>query len=309
MAIDPTLLRGDEPGIWPRGVGRGLKAARDIGQTHAKGRAPFAIGLALIGVFVLMALFAPLIAPFSPTRADASAILLPPSAMHWLGTDDNGTDILSRILYAPRIDLVVPVIAMLASLALGSILGTILGFYGGQRNVRGFVSDQTMRVVDIVQAFPVFVLALALVSTLGRSAANIVYALIVLETPIFLRLTRSTVLTVRNRTFVEAAFCSGTPIRSVILRQILPNSVGPALVNASVLTGSGILITASLSFIGAGIQAPEPELGSMVSTGAQDMVTGQWWPALFPGLCIGLMVLAFALVGEGIRRRLTIEGA
>jgi peptide/nickel transport system permease protein len=307
--MDPTLVLGEEPGGGIPVLEDTDKAGGAVAADRRVGRGRFILGIVLIAIFAVVAIIAPLIAPFSPTRADPSSILLSPSGKHWLGTDDNGFDILSRVFYAPRIDLVVPVIAMLVSLVLGSLIGTVLGYYGQRRGVRGFISDQTMRIVDIVQAFPVFVLALALVSTLGRSAANIVYALVILETPIFLRLTRSAVLTVRNRTFVEAAVCSGTPTWRIVIGQILPNSVGPALVNASVLTGSGILITASLSFIGAGIQAPKPELGSMVSVGAQDMVTGQWWPALFPGIFIGLMVLAFALVGDGIRERLNVAGS
>src|SRR5262249_30857747 len=204
-----------------------------------------------------------------------------------------GFDIFTRILFAPRVDLVVPVIATAVSFAVGVPAGAWLGYYSGERRLKGFLSEHVMRLMDILQAFPVFVLALALVATLGRGTINIVYALIVLEAPIFLRLTRSSVQSVKRRAFVDAATCAGDTERRVIFRHILPNSLGPALINASVLTGSGILITASLSFVGAGVQAPTPEWGYMVSVGAQNMVTGQWWPALFPGLCIGITVLGF----------------
>ena len=259
------------------------------------------VGITIVSTVVLMAIFAPLLAPYSPTHVYFGQQLVGPfKGSHLLGTDNNGFDILSRLIYAPRVDLVVPVIAMVVSFVIGVPLGGWIGYHAGRRGFQALIAGQLMRAVDILQAFPIFVLALALAAVLGRGEVAIGYALIVLQTPVFLRLTRSSVQAVRRRAFVDAAKAVGNSERRVIMRHVIPNAIGPALVNASNLTGGGILITASLSFIGAGVSPPTPEWGYMVSDGAQTLITGAWWPALFPGIFIGVTVLGFALIGDSL---------
>jgi len=297
-----SLLESVGPGaLGAPPAGTGIRGGR---RERLRANIGLVIGLTIVGTMIVLAIFAPLLTSFSPVHADPTAELVAPNGTHLLGTDYLGFDIFARILYAPRVDLVVPVLATAISFAIGVVGGSWLGYQSGRAGWKGFVSEHMMRLIDILQAFPVFVLALALVATLGRGASSIVYALIVLEAPIFLRLTRSSVQAVKRRTFVDAAVCAGNSERRIIFRHILPNSLGPALVNTSVLTGSGILITASLSFVGAGVQPPTPEWGYMVSVGADNMVTGQWWPALFPGLFIGITVLGFALIGDSLSNRL-----
>ncbi len=261
---------------------------------------PLIIGGIIVGTMAIIALLAPVIAPYNPIEAKMGQALQPPSWEHWFGTDRYGMDILSRILYAPRIDLVIPASGTLLALLIGVPIGAIVGYYSEQRGFWGLFSEFIMRALEILQAFPVFVLALALVAVLGRHEINIVYALVVLGAPMFLRLTRSSVLSVRKRTFVEAAKCAGNSEIRIIFRHVLPNSLGPALINASVFTGVGILVTAGLAFVGAGVPPPTPEWGYMVSVGAENMVTGEWWPSVFPGIFIGITVLGFALLGQGL---------
>jgi peptide/nickel transport system permease protein len=261
----------------------------------------FLTGFVLVLIVVLMAVFAEQIAPYDPESPNRDAVLLPPSTTHWFGTDNNGLDIFSRILYAPRIDLSVAVVSTFVALSIGVIVGALAGYFGGTSGVAGRLSEFTLRATDISQAFPVFILALALVAMLGASAVNVIYALAFVNIPVFLRLTRAEVLRVRQKPFVDAARCVGNSELQIALSHVLPNSLTPALVQASVVIGFSILLTAGLSFVGAGIQVPTPEYGVMVAQGAQNMITGQWWPSLFPGLFLGLTVLGFALLGDGLR--------
>ena len=217
----PARLRGQVRENW---------VARHLGLSFA---------LLVLGVFILGAIFAPWLAPHNPVIADPTASLVPPgSPGHLLGTDSIGHDILSQLMYAPRIDLVVPVVATVVSFAIGVPIGAWIGFYSDRQGFLGLASGQLMRAVDILQAFPVFVLALVLVATLGRSEINVVYALVVLETPVFLRLTRSSVGSVRQRTFVEAARTAGTSEIRIILGHVMPNAIGPALVAAAFLAAT-----------------------------------------------------------------------
>jgi peptide/nickel transport system permease protein len=163
------------------------------------------------------------------------------------------------------------------------------------------MGELLLRLMDVIQAFPVFILALALVAGFGPSALNVIIALTVLQFPVFLRLTRSAALVVSGRTFVEAARISGVGPLNVVRRHVLPNSMAPAFVGASVAVAQAILITAGLSFVGAGIRPPTPEWGAMISEGAQNLITGQWWPSVFPGIALAIVVLGYALVGDGLR--------
>ena len=260
----------------------------------------FAFGYLLILLIVLLALLAPVVAPFDPEKANASITLQSPSGSHLLGTDISGMDILSRIIYSARIDLVIAVLGTAFSLLIGSPLGLVAGYFAGMRGVWGQISEAIMRIADVVQAFPVFVLAIALVAALGQSARNVIIAIAFVNAPIYLRLLRTQALSLRERRFVDAARVAGNSELRIVFRHILPNAMGPAIVQSSVNMGWAVLLTAGLSFVGAGVRVPTPEWGSMIAVGAQNMITGQWWPALFPGVAIALTVLGFALIGDSL---------
>jgi peptide/nickel transport system permease protein len=286
---------GQEPMIPVARAGRS-ELQRFVAFTRANRL--FAVGLAIAaGSIVLMAL-GPVIAPIDPRAEDFSATLAPPSGAHWFGTDQNGRDVFSRVIAAPRIDMLIA----LASTALAFLIGVPLGVIAiGTSRLGRTMGEILLRLMDVIQAFPVFILALALVAGFGPSALNVIIALTVLQFPVFLRLTRSAALVVRGRTFVEAARISGVGPLTVVRRHVLPNSMAPAFVGASVAIAQAILITAGLSFVGAGIRPPTPEWGAMISEGAQNLITGQWWPSVFPGIALAIVVLGYALVGDGLR--------
>ena len=260
----------------------------------------FALGYFLVASIIILALVAPLIAPFDPEEANASITLASPSASHWLGTDISGMDIFSRIIYSARIDLVIAVLGTCVSILIGGPLGLIAGYFSGARGLWGWISEIMMRVADVLQAFPVFVLAIALVAALGQSARNVILAIAFVNAPIYLRLLRTQALSLRERRFVDAARVAGNGELRIVFRHILPNAVAPAIIQASVNMGWSVLLTAGLSFVGAGVRVPTPEWGSMIAVGAQNMITGQWWPAVFPGIAIALTVLGFALIGDSL---------
>jgi len=260
----------------------------------------FAFGYTLILVIVALALLAPVIVPYDPEEANAAITLQPPSASHWLGTDISGMDILSRVIVSARIDLVIAVLGTLLSVAVGVPLGLIAGYFAGRKGLWGWTSEGVMRAADVLQAFPVFVLAIALVAALGQSARNVIIAIAFVNAPIYLRLLRTQALSLRERRFVDAARVSGGSERRIVFRHILPNASAPAIIQSSVNMGWAVLLAAGLSFVGAGVRVPTPEWGSMIAVGAPNMITGQWWPALFPGVAIAVTVLGFALIGDSL---------
>lgn len=257
-------------------------------------------GLLVILTTVALAIVGPVLAPFPP-EAPSGPSLLPPNARHWFGTDVSGLDIFSRVLAAPRIDLTIALVSTTIAFVLGVCLGVISGFFGGQRGIANWISVGIMGATDVFQAFPVFVFALALVGLSGPSVRNVITALAFLNIPFFLRFTRGAVLQARVRTFVDAAHCAGNSPLRVAFVHVMPNAVAPALVHFSTTVGFSILLTAGLSFVGAGIAPPTPELGLMIQVGAQNMMTGQWWTALFPGLVLGVTILGYSLFGDNLR--------
>ena len=267
----------------------------------ARRRPGFMFGLVVVVITVFLAIFGPYIAPYHPERALPGAGLQPPSGQHWMGTDVSGMDVFSRVISAPRIDLAIALSATLIAFVGGVLLGVVSGFYAGARGVPRVASEAIMRGADILQAFPVFIFALALVGFRGPGTENVIVALAFLNIPYFLRVTRGAVFQVRERPFVEAARCAGNKEVRIAFVHVMPNALGPALANVSPGIGFAILLTAALSFVGAGVPKPTPEWGSMISIGAPNMMTGQWWTALFPGLALGITVLGYALVGDGIR--------
>jgi peptide/nickel transport system permease protein len=216
---------------------------------------------------------------------------------HWFGTDATGFDVFSRVIAAPRVDLTIALLANGLSLVLGVFLGLVAGYF---RNV---LTEGLMRVSDVLQSFPVFISAMILVALAGRSTVNIVIALALLYTPIYIRLTRSEVLSQRVRGYVEAARALGNTELTIAVRHVLPNSLAPALIQSSVTIGFAILLTAGLSFVGAGVRPPAPEWGLMISTGANQIILGEWWPSVFPGIAISLTVFGFAVLGNTLERR------
>jgi len=253
------------------------------------------VGLLLLALQVAWILFAPWLTFYPPEEANPLMSLQPPSAEHWFGTDVSGMDIYTRIVYATRINLLISITAVAFAFVVGVPIGLLIGFY------RNWISGLVMRVFDFIQSFPVFVLGMALVSVMGQEIWNVAIVLAVLFIPMFARLIRAEVLSLRERPYVSAARCSGATDLSVMFRHILPNALTPAIVQVSISIGLAILLTAGLSFVGAGVRMPTPEWGLMVSSGAQQMILGVWWVALFPGLAIVISVLSFALLGDMVK--------
>jgi peptide/nickel transport system permease protein len=253
--------------------------------------------VALIGCtsIALTALFGPMLAPYSPLASDTSAALSPPTAAHWFGTDQLGRDILSRVIVATRLDLAIALGAVSLSFAIGSVAGAWAGFRGG------LVDRVVSRCADTIMAFPLFVLAMGIVAALGNTVSNIVYATAVVNLPFYVRLARAEVARLREAGFVEAAQIGGNRPLSVLLRHLYPNTLPPLVVQVSLNLGWALLNAAGLSFIGLGIRPPTAEWGIMVADGANFVVSGQWWIALFPGLAIMFTALCFNFLGDGMR--------
>ena len=263
-------------------------------------RPRFALGYLIVISIALLAILAPAIAPYSPTQADSVSFLQPPSAVHLFGTDNVGMDIFSRSIYAPRIDLTIAILGTLLSAVVGSSIGAVVGFYSSGHGIRVWLSFAIMRAADVMQAFPVFVFAIALVASLGQSIQTVVLAIAFVNAPIYLRLMRSQVLSIRSMRYVEASQVNGLSDMQTIMRHVIPNAMAPVLAQLSVNIGWGILLTSALSFVGAGVRAPTPEWGSMIAMGFQNVVTGQWWPSMFPGAMLAITVFGFSLVGASI---------
>ena len=255
--------------------------------------------LTFFALIIVLTAVGPYLAPYSTINASPTDRLIPPSPAHWLGTDDNGIDILSRLLAAPRTDVVVAVIATAISVLLGSPLGVMIALLESRKGAGStIVAEIAMRLLEVIQAFPVFVFAMVLVAVFGGTKVNIIAAIAFVNTPVFVRLVRSDVLSLVQRPFAEAARAVGNSEWRIGFRHILPNAIPTIFVQLSVTVGFAILLTAGLSFVGAGVKPPTPELGSMIASGAKFLIIGQWWPALFPGIALGLVVFSFGVFGE-----------
>lgn len=248
----------------------------------------------LTGLLVIAA-FGPFLAPYDPLATNLSRMLQPPSAAHWFGTDEVGRDILSRVIVATRLDLAIAFSAVLLSASVGAIVGGIAGFFGG-------AFDRWVgRFVDVLLAFPLFVLAMALVAALGNEVQNVVYATAIINLPFYFRLTRAEVNGRRGLPYVEAARLSGSSEYRILFGALLPNALPTLMVQLSVNLGWAVLNAAGLSFIGLGIRPPTAEWGIMVAEGAGHILNGSWWVALFPGLALTLAIFTFNLLGDGLR--------
>jgi len=266
---------------------------RTIGLTRRSPTA--AIGLAVILAFGVMALFAPWIMPHDPIDAYAAHILKAPSDAFWFGTDGNGMDVFSRVIYGARFAFGIAIPAVLIAMVIGIPLGLWTGFVGG------YADEVTMRVFDALRVFPSIILALAVVAATGQSLVNVVIVIGVLDSPVFARVVRAEVLALRSSTFVEAAVAAGNPVRRILFVHLLPNALQGALAQSAVRAAWAVRISATLAFLGIGIQAPTPEWGAMIRQGAEFMVTGQWWVAVFPGCALILLVLGLNMLGDGLQ--------
>jgi peptide/nickel transport system permease protein len=252
------------------------------------------LGMIIIVLVILCAILAPVISPYDPIKQSFIKQLRPPSAEFLLGTDEFGRDILSRLLYGSRIALLVGLLADSIALVLGVGLGLVAGYYGG------LVDSLVMRLMDIMLAFPYLLLAMMVVAVLGPSLTNAMIAIGIVYTPQYARLVRGTVLSIKEKEYVEAARVVGARPRRVMGRHIVPHCFAPIIVMATLAIGSAIVETAGLSFLGLGAQPPTPEWGAMLATGRTQMLTSPWI-ATFPGLAILVTVLGFNLLGDGLR--------
>ncbi len=254
-----------------------------------------AFAFVLFAFFVVIALIGPYIAPFDPLNTSAGAPMTPPSAKHWFGTDALGRDVLSRVLVATRLDLGLALAAVAASVVIGSSLGALAGYFGG------WIDIIISRFSELIMAFPLFVLAMGIVAAMGNTIGNIILATAIINLPFYIRVTRTEVNVRRDAGFVEAAKLAGNSELRTLFVHIMPNVFPPLAVQISLNMGWAILNAAGLSFIGLGVRPPEAEWGIMVAEGAQYIVSGEWWVALFPGAVLMLAVFCFNLIGDGLR--------
>jgi peptide/nickel transport system permease protein len=258
-------------------------------------------GLCVVTLFVLVAVLAPWIAPSDPVKTSWTAIRKAPSALHWFGTDENGRDILSRIVHGASASLRAGVISVSIAVALGVPIGLLAGYRGG------WIDAIISRVTDAMLACPFLILAIAMAAFLGPSLRNAMIAIGISATPIFVRLARGATMATMVEDYVEAARAVGNPRWRIALRHVLPNFVPPVLVQATLAIAMAIIAEASLSFLGLGQQPPAPSWGSMLNA-AQRFLGQAPWMAIFPGLSIFIVVLAFNLLGDGLRDALDPKG-
>lgn len=258
-------------------------------------RNPVTVASAVVlAIVVFVAVAANWITPFGVNDVDVPIALRPPSGDHWFGTDELGRDVLSRVLVATQASMRVAVVSVAFAVVVGVTVGIVAGYRGG------WVDTVFMRAVDVMFAFPVLLLALAVVAILGPGTTTTILAIGIVYTPIFARVARASTLGVRVEPFVQISRAMGTGSRYILARHIVPNIAGPLIVQTSLSLAFAILSEAALSFLGLGIQPPQPSLGRMIFD-SQGFVTMAWWMAVFPGTAIFLIVLAFNLVGDGLR--------
>ncbi len=253
-----------------------------------------AAGLAIVLLYALVALFAPALAPHPPIKAFADSVLAAPDAQFWFGTDGNGMDVFSRILYGARyaFGISIPV------LAIGMVCGVPIGLIAGYRG--GWVDELALRLMDVLRVFPSIVLALAIVAATGQTLANVVIVIAILDIAVFVRVVRAEVLTLRASGMVDAAINAGNPTWRILLVHLLPNSLRGALAQMPIRMAWAVRVSATLAFIGVGVQVPEPEWGAMIREGSEYVISGEWWVALLPGTALVILVIALSMLGDGL---------
>lgn len=274
--------------------------ARPIGIAR---RSPtFAVGFTIVFIFALLAVFAPYLSPHNPTQSYSFDVLAPPGGKFLLGSDGNGMDILSRTIYGARYAFAIAIPAAAVAILVGVPLGLVAGYKGGA------LDEVLLRILDLLRAFPTIVLALAIVAATGQSLFNVIMVIGFLDTPIFARVVRAEVLALRSSNFVDAAIAAGNPTWRILFSHILPNAIRGATAQTGLRMAWAVRISATLAFIGVGIQAPAPEWGVMIRQGAEFVFSGQWWVATFPGLALVGIVLGFNLLGDGMQELLDPKG-
>ncbi|MEV7009480.1 ABC transporter permease [Streptosporangium sp. NPDC051022] len=277
-----------------------MAATARVRETGGEGRfasSLIRVGSALLILVVAAALLAPLLSSWGPEEIDSAASLAAPGGAHLLGTDLNGMDVWSRVLHAARLDLGIAVAAVALAVVAGSLVGLVAGYRGG------WIDDVLMRVLDVFQAFPTFILALAVAALLGSGTVNLIAVIALVNAPAYARLVRAEVRSVRELPFIEASRTSGSSSWVVLWRHVLPNSLTPVRVIAPLNCGWAMLTLAGLSFLGLGVPVPTAEWGAMISLGTGDVVAGRWWTSVPPGLFLLISVLGFSLLGEGLQER------
>ena len=254
------------------------------------------LGLVMMTIILMLALCADWIADYDKVVVGMNMLerLQTPNAKHWFGTDGYGRDVFARIIHGSRLSLSLSIISMSIAVAVGSLIGAIAGYYGGK------IDDYLMRLMDMLLAIPPMLMSISIVAALGRSMVNLMLALALAYMPVFARVIRSSILSVKGQEFVEAAKACGTSDARIIMRHIVPNAVGPIIVQATLAMGSAILTISSLSFMGMGIQPPQPEWGTMLYEG-RDLIRTSPYLVVFPGIAIAVSVLSLNLLGDGLR--------
>jgi peptide/nickel transport system permease protein len=271
---------------------RSQQAKRVLRQLR---KSPLAMGgISIVVSVCLVALFAPLIAPYNPIKVDFTRQFLGPSGAFWFGTDESGRDILSRAIYGTRISIQTAAVIISIAVSVGTVVGSLAGWSGG------WVDNLLMRVTDMFLAFPALILALAFAASLGPGLTNAMLAISIVWWPWYARMVRAQVLSLKQQTFVEAARSIGARDLRIVVRHVLPNALSPLVVMMTMDIGFTVLTAASLSFLGLGAQPPTPELGAMISTGRL-YILDSWWVPTFPGLVIFVMVLGTNLFGDALR--------
>jgi peptide/nickel transport system permease protein len=249
----------------------------------------------LFALIALCALFGPYIVPYDPLASNTAQALKPPSAAHWFGTDQIGRDIFSRVIVATRLDFIIAICSVALVFVMGGFAGIAAGFFGG------WTDRIVSRIADTIMAFPLFVLAMGIVAALGNTVTNIILATAIVNFPLYVRVARAEANVRRDAGFVQAARLSGNGDFRILLGHILPNILPIMMVQISLTMGYAILNAAGLSFIGLGVKPPMPEWGIMVAEGAANIISGEWWIALFPGAALMIAVFTFNLLGDGLR--------
>jgi peptide/nickel transport system permease protein len=255
------------------------------------------VGLTIVATSLVISAVGPMLVPYDPLASGVGPPVEPPSLAHWMGTDRVGMDVFSRLIVATRIDIVIA----LGAATLAMVAGTTLGLITGYHSTR--LTELMIRTSDLVKSFPVFVLAMLAVVATGRNIANLVFVLAFLNAPVFHRLVHAQTRYFRLSTFVEGAKVVGNSEMRILYRHILPNLMGLVFAEFSVVMGSGMLLVASLSFVGAGVRVPTPEWGSMIASGAISIAEGgYWWPSVFPGLALTATVMGYSMVGNALHQ-------
>ena len=252
-------------------------------------------GVLIILFFGVLAMFSGGFMTHDPVSSYPDRILEAPSAEHWFGTDGNGMDVFSRVIYGAKFGFGVAIPAVIISVLIGVPVGLIAGYRGG------LLDEVLMRFFDGLRVFPSIILALAVVAATGQSLINVVLVLGFLDSPVFARVVRSEVLALRSSIFVESAIAAGNPTWRILFVHLLPNSIQGAMAQTAVRAAWAVRISATLAFLGVGIQAPTPEWGAMIRQGAEFMITGQWWVGIFPGVALIFLVFGLNLFGDGIQ--------